>query len=56
MNTLGFIILRHVLSKTTNQYWITCYHSIRKYYPENNMLIIDDNSRYEFIYYYDTII
>jgi hypothetical protein len=45
----GFIILRHVNSELTNQYWITCYNSIRKYYKENPILIIDDNSDYRFI-------
>lgn len=47
--TIGFIILRHVNNDSTNKYWIRCYHSIRKYYPENNILIIDDNSDYSFI-------
>lgn len=45
----GFIILRHVKDKITNNYWISCYNSIRKYYPENEILIIDDNSNYNFI-------
>jgi hypothetical protein len=42
--TFGFIILRHVNSSITNTYWIRCYDSIRKYYPDNTILIIDDNS------------
>jgi len=46
---IGFIILRHVNNELTNKYWITCYHSVRQYYPENNILIIDDNSNYEYI-------
>jgi len=49
MSEIGFIILRHVNSQLTNTYWIHCYDSIRKYYPENKILIIDDNSNYEFI-------
>jgi hypothetical protein len=49
MAEIGFIILRHVNSQLTNTYWIHCYNSIRKYYPENKILIIDDNSNYEFI-------
>jgi hypothetical protein len=49
MSNYGFIILRHVNSKITNSYWVFCYKSIRKYYPENNILIIDDNSNYDFI-------
>ena len=47
--TIGFIILRHVKDEKTNQYWIHSYDCIRKYYPENTILIIDDNSNYEFI-------
>jgi hypothetical protein len=49
MNSLGFIILRHVNSELTNKYWIYCYQCIRKYYPENKILIIDDNSNYEYV-------
>ena len=47
--SLGFIILRHVRDENTNGYWIKCYHSIRKYYPDNAIVIIDDNSNYVFI-------
>ena len=47
--TIGFIMLRHVNSKRTNLYWIECYNSIRKFYPENKIVIIDDNSNYDFI-------
>jgi hypothetical protein len=49
MTSFGFIILRHVNNELTNKYWIKCVNSIRKYYPENNILIIDDNSDYNFI-------
>ena len=42
--TFGFIILRHVNDSITNTYWVRCYDSIRKYYPDNIILIIDDNS------------
>ena len=49
MTDLGFIILRHVNSENTNKYWIHCYKCIRKYYPENKILIIDDNSNNNFI-------
>ena len=48
-SSLGFIILRHVNSSITNTYWIKCYNSIRHFYPENNILIIDDNSDPEFL-------
>lgn len=46
---VGFFILRHVRDEITNRYWIKCYHSIRKYYPDNLIVIIDDNSDYAFI-------
>uniref|UniRef100_A0A6C0B8T7 Glycosyltransferase 2-like domain-containing protein n=1 Tax=viral metagenome TaxID=1070528 RepID=A0A6C0B8T7_9ZZZZ len=46
---IGFIILRHVNSLLTNLYWIKCYDSIRTFYPENKIVIIDDNSNYHFI-------
>jgi hypothetical protein len=49
MNSLGFIILRHVNNEITNQYWIHCYICIRQHYPENNILIIDDNSNYDYV-------
>jgi hypothetical protein len=49
MTELGFIILRHVNNELTNKYWIHCVNCIRQYYPENNILIIDDNSDYNFI-------
>jgi len=49
MSDIGFIILRHVNNELTNNYWNLCYESIRKYYPENLILIIDDNSNYEYI-------
>ena len=46
---LGFIILRHVNESYIDKYWKLSYESIRKYYPLNNILIIDDNSNYEYI-------
>jgi hypothetical protein len=49
MVEIGFIILRHVNSEITNKYWISCINSIRAFYPENKILIIDDNSNYNFI-------
>lgn len=49
MTTHGFIILRHVNNELTNKYWIHCYDCIRKYYPENKILIIDDSSDYLYI-------
>jgi hypothetical protein len=49
MAEFGFIILRHVNNEISNKYWIHCVNSIRQYYPENKILIIDDNSNYNFI-------
>ena len=46
---VGFIILRHVNSIKTNKYWIECYNKIRLYYPNEKIIIIDDNSDYKFI-------
>jgi hypothetical protein len=47
--TIGFIILRHVSSSYNNYYWKYCYECIRKFHPENHILIIDDNSNKEFL-------
>ena len=49
MSQVGFIILRHVNNALTGRYWMHCYHNIREHYPENNILIVDDNSNYDFI-------
>ena len=48
-NSCGFIVLRHVNNEITNTYWIRCVNSIRQYYPENEIIIIDDNSNYEYV-------
>jgi hypothetical protein len=47
--TVGFILLRHVNSEETNKYWQHCYECIRKFYPENMILIVDDNSSCEYL-------
>jgi hypothetical protein len=49
MCEIGFIMLRHVNSEITNKYWIRSYNCIRQFYPENIILIIDDNSDYSYI-------
>ena len=49
-DNFGFIIVRHVNSEKTNKYWIEAYRSIRKYY-NNKIVIIDDNSDYNFVNY-----
>jgi len=46
---IGFIILRYVINEKTNLYWQYCYDCIRKFYPKNPILIIDDNSDYKYI-------
>ena len=45
---LGFIILRHMNSERTKEYWFENYRRIRQFYPENPIMIIDDNSNPEF--------
>jgi hypothetical protein len=48
-SNIGFIILRHVNNELTNNYWNFSYDCIRKYYPENLIIIIDDNSNYQYV-------
>ena len=50
MNTIGFIILRHVNNEQTGIYWKKCYESIRRFYKKwisftNNVLIYIFNFR-----------
>lgn len=45
----GFIITRHVNSETTNKYWNFCIQSIRRVYPLKKIVVIDDNSKKEFL-------
>lgn len=47
--TYGFVLTRHVNSEKTNKYWNECYTCIRKFYPTNTVIIIDDNSDYQYI-------
>lgn len=49
MDNVGFIMLRHVKDNDTNLYWQESYNCIRKLYPENKIVIIDSNSKREFI-------
>ena len=46
---LVFIFTRHVNSPNTNKYWIEAYQCIRAHYPETAIIIIDDNSNYNYI-------
>jgi len=45
----GFIILRHINNEPSSHYWSECYDRIRHFYPETPVVIIDDNSSYDFI-------
>ena len=49
MDNYGFVILRHVNSELTNFYWNRCLRLIRKNYPYKKIVIIDDNSNYNFV-------
>ncbi len=43
-STFGFIMIRHINSDKTNEYWKRCYESIRRHHPDTKIIIIDDNS------------
>jgi hypothetical protein len=45
----GFIITRHVNSELTNNYWNESIKCIRKFYPLCKIVVIDDNSKQEFV-------
>ena len=47
--TYGFIITRHVNSETTNKYWNQSIKLIRTFYPLIKIVIIDDNSNYQYV-------
>ena len=47
--TFGFIITRHVNSEKTNLYWNQCVKLLRLYYPDNKIVLIDDNSNKELV-------
>lgn len=49
-NSFVFIIIRHVDSEVTNEYWQQNYKCIRKSYPTIPIVIIDDNSNLEYVY------
>lgn len=44
-----FIVLRHVNSAQTNEYWQESYKSIRTHYPDTPIYIIDDHSSPEYV-------
>lgn len=47
--TFGFVMIRHVCNKNTNQYWMYSYYCIRALYPTAPIVIIDDNSNPDFL-------
>jgi hypothetical protein len=49
MEKYGFIMTRHVNSEKTNNYWNNSILCIRRFYPDVKIIIIDDNSNYEFV-------
>ena len=49
MANYGFIISRHVNSERTNKYWNECVRCIQKFHYGIPIVIIDDNSNYEFV-------
>lgn len=44
MNDIGFLIVRRVKNEKHSEYWKECYSSIRKFYPDKKIIIIDNNS------------
>jgi len=44
MVPFGFIMTRHVTSAETNEYWQLCLRQIRQFYPQHQVVIIDDHS------------
>lgn len=49
MSLIGFIVIRHVNDAKTNLYWQEAVLNIRKFYPTNKLIIVDDNSNQEFV-------
>jgi hypothetical protein len=45
----GFIVTRHVNSEKTNRYWNRSIKQIKMFYPLKKIVIIDDNSDYNFV-------
>jgi hypothetical protein len=45
----GFILTRHVNSEITNEYWNQCVFLLEKFYPNKKIILIDDNSKEEFV-------
>lgn len=49
MTNCVFVILRSVQSEYFNNYWLECYKSLRKYYPDTDIKIVDNASNPEFL-------
>jgi len=49
MEKYGFIMSRHVNSDKTNNYWNQSIKCIRRFYPNVKIVVIDDNSNYDFV-------
>ena len=49
MSSIVFILTRHVTSEKTNELWQECIRAIRRFYPTDPILIIDDHSNPEFL-------
>lgn len=49
MSLFGFIITRHVNSILTNKYWNRCVKLLKTFYPFTEIVIIDDNSNYQYV-------
>jgi len=49
MDDYGFIITRHVNSEKTNNYWNRSIQCIQRFYPNKKIIIIDDNSNYNYV-------
>jgi hypothetical protein len=47
--SFGFILTRHVRSEETNKYWNQSVKLIRAYYPNRKIVVIDDNSNYDYV-------
>ena len=46
---IGFIIIRHMSNAKSKNYYKFSYKHIRKYYPDHQIVIIDDHSKPQFI-------
>lgn len=49
MDNTCFVIVRHINSAETNEYWLQCYRALRRFYT-NYILIVDDNSDLQYIH------